>query len=193
VNNAAVALAEANRCGCPTVQAFALYAAAEACADDDSEHAAVLLRDAMTTASSVAAGFVANLARLTLANLTARQGDRVAALAHYPAIMQQWRRTDQWPQLWNTIRTLVPILTDVGRSIDAAMLLGGLRANQTTPTWGPDADAIAEAGREVQRQLGDDGYADALARGQAFTPLEIVMLAERAAARASGCPEPPFP
>jgi len=143
-----------------------------------------LLRDATSIASSVGAGFVANLARLTLANLTARQGDRVAALGHYPAIMQEWRRADQWPQLWNTIRTLVPILTEAGRSTDAAILVGGLRANHAAATWGDDADAMIDADRLMRQQLGDVGYAAAVARGATLAALDVAMFAERAAAEA---------
>lgn len=176
---AAKALKDADACGCPTVQAFARYVAAEVCASAAPERAMALLAEAMTIASSASAAFVANLARLTLATLTCRSGDPVTAAGLYPAVLQEWRRGGQWAQQWTTLRTLVPVLAAAGAEGEAAVLIGGLRSHGKAETWGRDAAELRHTEGQIQEALGDV-LDERLAAGAALAPSELVLFAERA-------------
>lgn len=180
LERATAALHAADRSGCPTSQAFARYAAAEACTHSDPSRATDLLTEAITISATVSGAFIANLARLTLATLTASQGQPYDALAFYPTLLREWRRAGQWAQQWNTLRTLVPILTEAGAYTDAALLLGGLRAHAQADTWGRDQLALARANAELHRQLTGD-YPTLLQNGAATEAVDLVTFAEQVA------------
>lgn len=176
---AARAVASADLSRCPTSQAFARYVAAEAELASDADRAVALLVDAITIAMDARAMFVANLARLTLATLTSRRGDPLAALGHYPVVLQEWRRAGHWAQQWISLRTLVPALALAGAAGQAAAILGGLQAHGQAVSWGADGSELRNANELLERQLGD-AYAEHVARGAALTPAGLVLFAEEA-------------
>ncbi|MGH9223270.1 MAG: hypothetical protein ACRD2W_05700, partial [Acidimicrobiales bacterium] len=170
---------------CGTVRAFARYAAGEAAAGRDGEAATVWLGEVITIVSGVGASFVANLARLSLATNTARRGDPRRALAHYPVIVQEWRRGGQWAQQWITLRTLVPVLVHVGALEEAAVVLGGLRRHGQADAWGSDAEGLGASDERLRHGLGE-AYEVHVTRGSALTPVELVRFAEEASAVGAG-------
>lgn len=136
-----LALVAAGASACPTSAAFARYVAAQACGRSAPDRAAALLAESVAIAGSVRAGFIGNLARTERAALDDRAGDTAAALAAYPAILREWLRLGQWPQLWSALRSLVALLAKAGAREQAATVLGGLRAfGQAVgiPTGTPD-------------------------------------------------------
>jgi tetratricopeptide (TPR) repeat protein len=173
---AAASILDADTGGCATVRAFARYAAAEAQVGEDPQRASALLSEAIAIASSCGSAFIAGLARLTLATLTARQGDPSRALAHYPELLREWRRSGVWAQQWNTLRTLVPILAATGRHTGACTLLGALTANGQAEAWGADEDEIVATERRLRAELGSD-YAVAFEDGAVLNPAQTVQFA----------------
>lgn len=177
LERATTALHAADRSGCPTTRAFARFAAAEASSHETASRATDLLNEAIDISESVSGAFIANVARLTLATLTARQGRPQRAVAYYPALLHEWRRSGQWAQQWNTLRTLVPILTEAGACIEAATLLGGLHASAQADSWGDDQIALEHAISALQLELGDRFSRD-LELGASIDALELVAFAE---------------
>ena len=114
-------------------------------------------------------------ARLTLATLSAREGRPADALGYYPALLSEWRRAGQWAQQWNTLRTLVPILTEVGAFTEAATLLGGLQAAAQADAWGDDQIALEHAHTALRTELGDS-YSTHLRLGADLDASELVAL-----------------
>ena len=82
------------------------------------------------------------------------------------------------------LRTLVPILVHVGAVDDAGAVLGGLRTHGQAEAWGIDDQQLRASAAELRERLGS-GYEATLARGAAATPVELVVLAEQASARAA--------
>jgi hypothetical protein len=106
-----------------------------------------------------------------------RIGSAAAALDHYAVLLDMWRKSGNWVQQWNTLRTLIVALTDVGRHDDAVRLLGGIDAHAATPRWGDDDVRLSAAERACRAALGADRYDVALAAGRTLSPLDVLALA----------------
>lgn len=184
VRLAADAIRSADGLGCPTVRAFARYAAAEGAAGHDAGGAQRFLADAIAIATSASGTLVANLARLSLATCLARSGQPTRALSHYPVLLQEWRRSGHWAQQWIALRTLVPILVSAGAVHAAGTILGGLRKHGRAEAWGADAVELQAADSAMEATLGE-AYDGALARGFALTPVDLILFAERASGEAA--------
>ncbi len=185
VTLAAEAVEGADMLGCPTARCFARFASGEAAADLDPVRAQQFLTDAISIAEGASVAFVANLARLSLATCLARSGDPTGALSQYPILLREWRRSGHWAQQWMALRTLVPILVHVGAVDDAGAVLGGLRAHGQAEAWGIDGQQLRASAAELREGLGS-GYEATLASGAGATPVELVVLADQASARAAG-------
>ena len=97
----------ADRLGCPSYRAFALYTAAEMAAGPDPEAAADLYGQAITLARSVGATFVEGVASVGLVRAVGRQRPRPRrALEGYRTLLPAWRRSGHWTQVWTTLRNL---------------------------------------------------------------------------------------
>jgi tetratricopeptide (TPR) repeat protein len=174
---AAAARGFADAAGCPSAIAFTRYVVAEAHASRDDAAARDELVAAVALADSVNASYVAGLAHLSLATLEVRIGSAAAALDHYAVLLDMWRKSGNWVQQWNTLRTLIVALTDVGRHDDAVRLLGGIDAHAATPRWGDDDVRLSAAERACRAALGADRYDVALAAGRTLSPLDVLALA----------------
>jgi predicted ATPase/DNA-binding CsgD family transcriptional regulator len=168
------ALALADSSGCPSARAFTRYALAETVAGTDAPQARGLLEDAIDLADSVGATFVAGVAELSLANLSARAGELSAAFAHYPGLIDRWRLAGNWTQQWNTLRTLVFVLVDAKRYFSAAKLSAAITAAGAEPTWGDDALNWAAARAAINANIAPDETAFA----DLTTPGDVLAMAE---------------
>lgn len=183
--DATLARAQADACGCPSAQAFTRYVVAEALAGDDAAAARSELEAAVRLASGVDATFVAGLAHISLATLAARSDDPAGALPHYGVLLDTWRRSGNWIQQWNTLRTLVVVLTDLGDHDSAARLLAGVEAHAQAPRWGDDDARLTAAENACRAGLGHQRHDEARAAGALASPVEVVDLAARAIAAAA--------
>jgi tetratricopeptide (TPR) repeat protein len=176
---------QADRTACPSAMAFARYVAAEARAHDgDAAAAHAELVDSLRLAEQVRAAFVAGLARLSLATLAVRVGNAWESLEHYEALLDMWRRSGNWVQQWNTLRTLVVALAELGRYDDAVQLLAGIDANAQTPRWGEDDARLVSADRKARQALGADRFAAAVEAGSGLSGIAVLEFAETCVARA---------
>jgi len=174
------ALAAAEIAGGASVRAFAFYALAEAVAAAEPAAAREHLADGLHLADAVGASWIAGLIHLSLATLAARAGDPAAALPHYRVLLDLWRRAGTWTQQWNALRTLVVVLSDLGRHEDAARLLAGVEANAATSRWGED-DARLRAAEDLLRSaLGPARYAEVTDDGARRSGADVVAAAEAA-------------
>lgn len=174
------ALRSANETGCPSATAFAHYALAEAFAPRDEAAARQHLNEAVRLAESVEAAYVAGLAHLSLATLVSRSGDVAAALPHYGALLEMWRRSGNWTQQWNTLRTLVVVLADLDRYEDAVRLLAGIDTHAQAPRWGEDHERLVAVEQRSHRALGAACFDRAWRDGSAASSAEVLALAQAA-------------
>jgi hypothetical protein len=111
------------------------------------------------------ATFVEGVASVALASVRTRIGDVSAAADGFGHLIDFWRRTGQITQLWTTARNAAGLLSTVGRSRTAALLL---------PLSADAAPGAAAVGPEIARFS-----------GRAFTPVdELVAGADLAELRA---------
>ena len=177
---ASAAVAAADASGCPSAMAFARYALAEASAPDDDGAARRLLDESIELAESVDAAYVAGLAHLSVATLESRSGDVADALPHYAALLEMWRRSGNWAQQWNTLRTLVLVLVDLGQHEEAVRLLAGIEAHAEAPRWGEDHARLVAAEQRLHRALGGARFEAVRLEGSGSSSAEVLAGAEAA-------------
>jgi hypothetical protein len=174
------AVQAADETRCPSAQAFARYALAEASVGHDEPAARQHLNEAVRLADSVGATYVAGLAHLSLATLEARTGNVAAALPHYAALLDMWRRSGNWTQQWNTLRTLVVVLAEVDRYEAAVCLLAGIDAHAQAPRWGEDHERLVAVEQLANRAIGAERFERARLEGSAASSAEVLALAHAA-------------
>ena len=90
----------------------------------------------------------------------ARIGEPEDALPQLAELLEHWRRTGTWLQLWTTLRALVEVLAALDELEGAAVLIGAMEASVTAaPLFGGDADRIAAARDRIVAELPDHGAA----------------------------------
>ncbi len=101
--------------GSDTYLAFADYVQAEIhLADGDIERAAGALTAAAERAWRVRAAFVWGIASTVLASVLVRHRPPQDARRHLPTLVERWRRSATWPQLWTTLRLVAEHLAATG-------------------------------------------------------------------------------
>jgi predicted ATPase/DNA-binding winged helix-turn-helix (wHTH) protein len=115
--------AEIVRSGCGSHAAFAAYVEGELRATGLVEASLPFYIEAIEGARRVGANFVYGVAGVALASARTRVGDVSGAAEGFAYLIDNWRRTGQSTQLWTTARNAAGLLTSVGRSQTAALLL----------------------------------------------------------------------
>jgi hypothetical protein len=93
--------------------------------------------EAIEGAQRVGANFVSGVAGVALASARTRIGDVSGAAEGFAYLIDNWRRTGQFTQLWTTARNAAGLLSSVGRSRTAALLLICAEAAPGAPVVGP--------------------------------------------------------
>ena len=112
--------------------AYAWYAAGEADAAtgtaDGIARAAARHRRAVELAEACGASLIADVAGASLTSIEARHGDPSVAADDYRRLISQWRRAGMWSTQWTMLRSIAALLATLERPVDAAVLLGAVRA-----------------------------------------------------------------
>ncbi|HEX8803637.1 MAG TPA: hypothetical protein VF743_05575, partial [Acidimicrobiales bacterium] len=154
----AEALAPGATGGSLSVEAFALYTAAERAAGPEPDAAVDLYGQAVALARTAGASFVERVASVGLVRLWAARGDTARALAGYRRLVDDWRRSGHWIQLWTTLRNLVGPLAEAGQARAAALVLAAAdRAPEAALVTVPEVAAeLAGLAERLAAELGPD-------------------------------------
>jgi predicted ATPase/DNA-binding SARP family transcriptional activator len=155
--------------GNPSLVAFALYAEAEVVGDVDPDRAQRLLDEAIELAETVENRLVVGVARTAAVSLRGRHGtpdDDAFALFH--RVVTHWSQAGTESLLLTALRNLVPLLVRAGVD-EAAIELGAAvtRRDAAKPSFGPEAQRLAEAVTLARQRLGPARGAAAHERGEA--------------------------
>jgi hypothetical protein len=161
---------------CGSHRAFVEYVEGELCATTRPEDAVPNYVEAITDASRVGCNFVEGVARVSLASTQARIGAVSDAAEGFGYLIAFWRRTGQTTQLWTTARNAAEMLSAVGRSRTAALLLicadaapGAAAVDEEIARFSgrsyTQVDALVDAAeleqlRALSRRLGPAGVLD---------------------------------
>jgi hypothetical protein len=161
--------------------AYAWYCAGEAVLASDVDRARTRLVRAIELAELTGASFVTGVAGATLSSIDARLGDPLTAAADQRRLIRLWQRSGAWSTLWTLMRGVVALLVRLERYRDAAVLEGAVRSTASGHRiFGADAVALAELGRRVRAELGDEAYEAAVREGSTLDGERAVEHALRA-------------
>ncbi len=160
----------------PAAAAWLAYARGEIVLDRDPDRALADLDDAIAIGESVEDHYASGVARVSVASLRARTGDVDEATRAFVDIIRHWRgRGDRTHQL-TTLRNLVTLLVRRGEPDRAALLLGAIGPDAIVPSYGDEADRLADAHRQAVTALGEDRVAE-LERDGAALDLDAAAIA----------------
>ena len=162
-----------------TYLAFTEYVEAEILlARGDVEAAAVSLTAASERAWDARAGFVWGIASTVLAAVLVRHRPPAQARDHLPVLVERWRRSATWPQLWTTLRLVAEHLAATGQPETALLILEAADHDASAPLLvGDDADRDAALRNELADRVGD-ATASGIAAGASM--IERVAVVDRA-------------
>jgi hypothetical protein len=160
----------------PSSHAFVHYARAEVSAGTDPAAATEHYGRAIAVARGCGATFVEGVASVGLVRLWAAEGRTRQALAGYGTLLEAWRRSGHWVQLWTTLRNLAGPLADVGQASTAALVLAAVDSapNASAVTAATVAAELAELTDRLRHELGDDAYATARQLGARLSRTDVV-------------------
>jgi predicted ATPase/DNA-binding SARP family transcriptional activator len=175
---------QAEREGHPLVRAWARYTAGEVSADVAPDRAREHLVVALELAGALGARFLLGVAGVTFASLESRYGDPLRAARAYLGLLDLWRLGSLRPVESTMLRGVAELLGTLGEDVDAAVLQGSITANATSTLFGPDAARQHALAGSLRTRLGDQRYAEALARGGRLDDDAVLELAAEALGRA---------
>jgi predicted ATPase/DNA-binding SARP family transcriptional activator len=143
----------ADRCGSPTMLAFARYCDGEVNLERDPDHAAASLEEAVTLARSVGNRLLEGVSLVCLASSQGRRGDTREALRVFREVVAHWRRVGDHTHQLTTVRNLVELLAQIEADEPAAILYGAVTSGDT-PTYGAEAARIERAWERITDRLG---------------------------------------
>jgi predicted ATPase/DNA-binding SARP family transcriptional activator len=161
----------------PSDHAWVAYTEGEVVLDRDPSRALEALNRAVALADSVGNRFLGGVARVSACSLQARVGDPVEAQAAFAAVVEYWRRRGSRLQQLTTLRNLVVLLERVGRSGEAALLLGAVDAHSAAPAYGYEAARLDGLRRRMASALGTADAERRLAAGAQWTVDEAALAA----------------
>ncbi len=168
----------AHRLRNPSGLAWARYVCGEVVGGDDPPRALALLAEARQIADSVRNGFVAGVAEVSAATVRSRLGDPAEALPEFAALIDRWRRSNNWTQQWVTLRNLVESLVRLGEDEVATVLhAAATTAGADPPSYGAEAARLRAAAESARDRLDPQSYRAAAERGRQLAPDEILSLA----------------
>ena len=154
------------------------YCEGECLLETDPARALQRLAEALTFARAADNVFMTGNALVSNTSVRGREGDPGDALPLFEEVIDYWRRTGGWTQLWLTLRNLAELVGRLGAYEDAAVLLGACAAfDRTSQPYGAEADRLAVLVKTVVANLGEGGFADAKARGERLDDAEAAAFA----------------
>lgn len=149
----------------PTARGWLAYARGEVLLEIDPATAQRELDRSVALADSVDSHFLLGVAQVSAASLRARTGHPSEAAGALARTVERFADRGNSTHLLTTLRNLPPLLIRLRRWTAAAELLGGLDAVAISPTYGDEADRLAESERRARAELGADEFAAAHRRG----------------------------
>jgi hypothetical protein len=162
------ARAVAEPTGNPTMMAAVFYAQGEALLETDPLRALEPIGQALAFARAGENVFMTGNSLVTNTSLRGRHGDPHLAVPLFEEVIEYWRRSGGWTQLWLTVRNLVELIARLGAYEDAAVLYGACGAfnRMSQQPYGAEAERLAAVVETVIANLGKDGFDEARARGE---------------------------
>lgn len=141
--------------GSSTHRAFTEYVRGELLLQDGQvDHAVDALRSAADRAWDAGAAFIWGIASTVLAAVLVRERHD-EALAHLPRLVDRWRRSATWTQLWTTLRLVAELLADAGDADTAMLLLAAADLDPAAPQLaGEDRERHDRLSSALDRRLG---------------------------------------
>jgi predicted ATPase/DNA-binding SARP family transcriptional activator len=167
----------AHRLRNPSGLAWARYVCGEVVGSDDPPRALILLAEGRQIADSVRNGFVAGVAEVSAASVRSRLGDPAEPLPEFAALIDRWRRSNNWTQQWVTVRNLVESLVRLGEDEVATVLHAAATAGADPPSYGEEAARLRAAAESARGRLDPAVHRAAVERGRGLTPDEVLILA----------------
>jgi tetratricopeptide (TPR) repeat protein len=162
----------------PSVDAWSDYINGEVRMEHAPLDALPYLWRSVDAARRIGNRLLVGLAGLSAVSCEARVGDPRKALARYGELIDHWHREGTWNMQWTTLRTLIELLTRLGRDAEAAVLYGAMTASATaSPLAGADGARIAEAVATMRARLGEPSFESARVRGAALPDSHAVAFA----------------
>jgi predicted ATPase len=147
----------ADTLGSDTYLAFADYALAEIdLATGSVDAAAQRLSESADRAWQTQARFVWGIASTVLARVLVRHRPPSEARQHLPTLIERWRRTATWPQLWTTLRLGAEHLADTDDPRTALLILEAADRDAAAPSPSDEDDAVYRDIRDrIRQQIGE--------------------------------------
>jgi predicted ATPase/DNA-binding SARP family transcriptional activator len=141
-----------------THRAFGEYIGAELhLRAGEVDEAASALTTSAERAWGCGATFVWGLASTVLASVLVRHRPVDDARRHLPLLIERWRTTATWPQLWTTLRLVAELLARTGEpGLALLVLLAADRDPSAPAAVGDDAVRWAELRRDLEARLGPE-------------------------------------
>lgn len=169
---------QASRTANPSALAWTAYVRGEVVGTDDAPHALGLLEDARRIAESVRNEFIVGVVDVAAASVRSRLGDPGDALHNFLALIERWRRSNNWTQQWVTLRNLAESMVRMGEDEAATVLqAAAAAAGASAPGHGAEAARLREAAATAHRRLGPEAYRAADERGRRLAAGDVLQLA----------------
>jgi predicted ATPase/DNA-binding SARP family transcriptional activator len=189
VAEARAALGAVDRAGLsPSSLGWLDYSAGEVVLDADPAFALAALDRAVALAEAGRNRFLAGVARVSITSLRSRIDDPAGALEAFADVIGHWSREGDRTHLVTTLRNLVVLFHRVSEAEAAARLLGAVSGSDGAPTFGPEAERLAEAERWAASVLGADRLAELAAEGASQRLVDATDAALRALAALDAAP-----
>lgn len=156
--------------GSDTYLAFTDYVDAEIhVARDDTARAVEALTRSTERAWDTGAAFVWGIASTVLAALLVRHRPPIEARQHLPVLLERWRRTATWPQLWTTLRLTAEFLADNAQPEVALLILEAAQHDPAAPSLvGADLASYQSLRSTLEARLGEAAVAGVTAGARAI-------------------------
>jgi predicted ATPase/DNA-binding SARP family transcriptional activator len=153
----------------PSDAGWLAYLDGEVLLDRDPDRALSQLDRAVALADSVGNRYLGGVARVSACSLRARVGIPGEAVGAFAAVIEHWRQEGACTHQLTTLRNLVVLLVRMGWAREAAELLGAVEHDAVAPTFGVEADRLADARRWSVEALGEDEARSCFRAGAALT------------------------
>ena len=168
--------ATATTLGSDTYRAFADYVRGEIdLASGQVDAAAAHLRAAADRAWAVGATFISGIAATVLAAVVVRHRPPTEARAHLLVLLERWRSTATWTQLWTTLRVTSELLAKHGRQDLAALIVTAAARDRAAPSLvGDDLDRMTAMADLLRTGLGEAAYAGITAAAAGVERMDVL-------------------
>lgn len=148
----------------------------------DVDEAVTHLADASDRAWDVGASFVWGIASTALVGAVVHHRPHDEVREKLPVLLDRWRRTATWPQLWTTLRLVAELLAETDPAV-ALVILEAADRDPAAPTLaGDDRERVARVRQGLAAALGEPVVAGVTAGVAALDRVEVFERARAALA-----------